>query len=402
MKNLLLNMRAYCDALTPDSVMRLLLKMYCFKVVAKVGFGLLAGYVAAWADGLHNTSDIVTAVLLIYALTLSLRPPNDRYPNGFDIIETISVLVQGAMLSVVTVDVLISSCEGVYGWFVETTSQSFSAPLYVGVAVLYCVSALLSFVVGMVQQQVGERYGRPGVVADGAETISDGYVELGVLAGALSVLLFGSAVGGHIAGLFIAGKLALTSFELVREGVYGIMQRSLGEEHVEAIRRFFMETPSIFAVPVCKVWRVGSLVRVQVQATVPPVITTEGQRHLEQALAGMIRAYFAEKDMPRVEIHFSFDPGDPRETRIAYAVKKEGGVWRVVLVAEATHLWQIDVVHGCSRSVECIPLDPDLWATIQRKEIRVLLGWDETHPVHNSARCRYEMALSPVPPQTDY
>src|SRR5512145_954308 len=85
-----------------------------FLSVLKVSAGFISGSLAVVADGIDSSSDIITSIITLITARILTRPPNAKYPYGYDKADTIAtkllsfiIFFAGAQLLITTVRKLI-------------------------------------------------------------------------------------------------------------------------------------------------------------------------------------------------------------------------------------------------------------------------------------------------------
>ncbi|NBS41926.1 hypothetical protein EBS80_04705, partial [bacterium] len=74
---------------TAYGVMTVVLVQYVVKVTLKGGFGAAMHSPVFTGDAWHGASDIFQALLVIFGIWLSRRPPNRDYPLGWRSLDTL-------------------------------------------------------------------------------------------------------------------------------------------------------------------------------------------------------------------------------------------------------------------------------------------------------------------------
>ena len=154
----------------------------------------LSGSVALLGDTLHNLADALTAVPLLIAFRLALRPPTKRYTYGYGRAEDLGGIFVIAMITLssglaayVAINRLIHPRPVTHVWAVA-------------------LAALVGFVgnefVARYRIRVGRRIGSGALVADGLHARTDGFTSLAVLIGAGGVA-FGWKQADPLIGLLI-------------------------------------------------------------------------------------------------------------------------------------------------------------------------------------------------------
>jgi len=81
-----------------------------FLALMKISLGIVAGSLAVIADGIDSSSDIATSVITLFTASLLSKPPNIRYPYGYEKADTIAtkalsfiIFFAGAQLAISTI-----------------------------------------------------------------------------------------------------------------------------------------------------------------------------------------------------------------------------------------------------------------------------------------------------------
>lgn len=81
-----------------------------FLALMKISLGIIAGSLAVVADGIDSSSDIATSVITLFTARLLTKPPNIRYPYGYEKADTVAtkalsfvIFFAGAQLAISTI-----------------------------------------------------------------------------------------------------------------------------------------------------------------------------------------------------------------------------------------------------------------------------------------------------------
>src|ERR671924_190973 len=69
-----------------------------FLVALKLGTGLLTGSIAFLAEAAHSATDLVAALLTLFAVRVALRPPDQEHHYGHGKAEHLAALAESAVL----------------------------------------------------------------------------------------------------------------------------------------------------------------------------------------------------------------------------------------------------------------------------------------------------------------
>src|SRR5690606_34124127 len=83
-------------------------------VIKAIG-GILAGSRALVADALHSASDVVSSIVVLFAVKIANKPPDEEHPYGHGKAEGVASIIVALLLIVVGVEISISSVKVFFG-----------------------------------------------------------------------------------------------------------------------------------------------------------------------------------------------------------------------------------------------------------------------------------------------
>jgi cation diffusion facilitator family transporter len=200
-----------------------------FLVALKLVTGLITGSLAFLAEAAHSATDLVAALLTLFAVRVAVRPPDEQHHYGHGKAEHLGALGESAVLLLVALAIGYESVHrlvsgGSEG--VEAAWWSFAVlAVVIGVDVARTVSS----------ERSARRYGSPALAANALHFGSD-------LAGSLAVLLGTILVAaGHpdadaLAGVLVAVLVIGLALRLLWQSVQVLMDRtsSHADERIRA------------------------------------------------------------------------------------------------------------------------------------------------------------------------
>lgn len=226
---------------------------------------VITGSVALLADTVHNVGDAFTAIPLGAAFLLGRRPASDRFPYGLHRTEDL------AGLAIVLI-IFFSGAYAIYEAINRFINPQDPTHLWVVAA-----AGLIGFVgnewVAEYRIRVGRRIGSAALMADGHHARVDGITSLGVLVGAVGVML-GFPLADPIVGLIIG----LLIMKIVWDAAKHIGSRMLDgvePEVVGAIRTAAARVPGVDAVYEVRARWVGHRVWTEINVGVDGDLTVE-------------------------------------------------------------------------------------------------------------------------------
>lgn len=145
--------------------------------VLKLWAGILSGSVTLIADAWHTLSDSLSSVIVLVALRVARKPPDEEHPFGHGRSETIASVIVGSMLAFIAFHFLIESVNRL----ISTQSAAYGT-LAIWVTV---ISIIVKEVMARFSISIGKKTGSSALQADGWHHRSDALSSVLVLVGIL-------------------------------------------------------------------------------------------------------------------------------------------------------------------------------------------------------------------------
>jgi cation diffusion facilitator family transporter len=179
---------------------------------------LITGSTAVLADAMESTVNVVSAGMLVLALSIAGRPPDEDHPYGHGKVEFLSAAVEGAAIAFAA---LIIFAEGIRSLLAGSELRS----LDLGLAVLGA-SAVANLLLGRYLTSVGQRVNSVALKADGRHVLADVWTSVGVIAGLFLVHLTGWSWADPLIAMAVALNVAREGFQLINESLRSLMDEA--------------------------------------------------------------------------------------------------------------------------------------------------------------------------------
>ena len=183
---------------------------------------LLTGSVAVMGDALESIINVVTAVVMLQAIRLANRPPDQRDPYGHGNIEFLAVGLEGVLIAVAAASI---AGAAVWRWSSGQQAQRLDLGLVLVGVITLLTAALAAYV-----WSAGRRYQNATLVADGKHLATDVLTTLGVLAALAVVRVTGWAWVDPGVAMVIAVVVGWVGVGLMKEAFDGLMSRADPED----------------------------------------------------------------------------------------------------------------------------------------------------------------------------
>ncbi len=175
--------------------------------VLKITVGMIAGSMAVVADGVDSASDILTSIITLITAHIMSRPPDIRYPYGYERADTIAskalsfvIFFAGAQLAISTISKLFEGR--------ETEIPSMFAVWVV------LASILGKLLLALYQFRVGRKTGSSMLVANARNMQSDVMISLAVLTGLIFTFVFKLPIIDSITALAVSFWIMATAVRI--------------------------------------------------------------------------------------------------------------------------------------------------------------------------------------------
>jgi cation diffusion facilitator family transporter len=193
-----------------------------FLVAVKLVTGLITGSLAFIAESVHSGTDLVAALLTLFAVGVAVRPPDREHHYGHGKAEHIAALAESAFLLVVSLVIGYESMRrliGGEGHDVEAT---------------WWAIAVIVLVIGvdasraMISRRAARRYGSPALSANALHFASDLGGSLALLIGMILVAA-GEPWADSAAALFVAALVVVAAVRLAHQSIDVLMDRAAAD-----------------------------------------------------------------------------------------------------------------------------------------------------------------------------
>jgi len=181
---------------------------YIVLSILKLGVGYLSGSKALTADGLNNTTDIVSSLAVLIGLTISRKPADDDHTYGHFRAETIASLVASLIMILVGLDVLYNGISDII-FFKAQVPDLLSA--FVGI-----ICAVAIYFVYRYNKRIAIQINSSGLMAAAKDNLSDAWVSIGTTVGIVASQ-FGLPWIDPLAAVIVGILIVKTGWDIFRE-----------------------------------------------------------------------------------------------------------------------------------------------------------------------------------------
>lgn len=178
-----------------------------FLSILKITIGLFSGSLAVVADGIDSASDIVTSIITLLTARIISKPPNIRFPYGYEKADSIAskalsfiIFFAGAQLAISTFTNL-----------VENQERSMPSNLAIYVTVVSIFGKLL---LALYQFKVGGKVNSSMLIANARNMQNDVVISISVLVGLIFTFIFKLPILDIITAFAVSGWIMYVAFKI--------------------------------------------------------------------------------------------------------------------------------------------------------------------------------------------
>ncbi|MCL4132197.1 UNVERIFIED_CONTAM: hypothetical protein GTU68_007583 [Idotea baltica] len=185
----------------------------------------MTGSVALYSDALESVVNIVAAVVAVFAIRISAKPPDKNHPYGHSKAEYISAVMEGALIVIAALLILRETYDAVL------VPRQLDIP--VAGLVVSGVATLLNVLWAMVLLRAGTRTRSPALSADGHHLMTDVVTSVGVVIGLIVAQATGWAWLDPLIAAMVAINVLWSGWVLMRSSIGGLMDEAPDAETLQ-------------------------------------------------------------------------------------------------------------------------------------------------------------------------
>lgn len=261
-------------------------------VVMKLIVGIVIGSVSILSEGIHSATDLLAAVIALFSVTKSAKPPDSKHPFGHGKIENISGTVEALLIFLAA------------AWIIYEAIKKLMHPEPIemvgwGVAVML-VSALVNVAVSERLFEVGRRTDSVALEADAWHLRTDVYTSAGVMVSLILIWAGEKVFKGHhfhwldpVAAIAVALLIIKAAYDLTLRSARDLLDSRLPPEEEAWLYRLIEEHSSeIHGFHELRTRKSGPLRFVEFHMKVDPEMSVEKSHRITDEIASGIEKRF--------------------------------------------------------------------------------------------------------------
>lgn len=244
-----------------------------FLAIIKAVGGIISGSRALIADALHSTTDIIGSVVILFAVKIANKPPDEEHPYGHGKAENIASIIVALLLIVVGVEISISSIKVFFG---DVPQAPGAIAIYILVAAILIKEGLFYY-----KYYLGKKYNSVALISEAWHHRSDSLSSIAALAGVglailgeylqIDALIYGDA----IAGIIVSVIVIKVGYNLAKDSANVVLEQVLDKEDIINYEETVLQVDGVIEINELLARTHGSYIVIDIKISVDPNISVK-------------------------------------------------------------------------------------------------------------------------------
>jgi cation diffusion facilitator family transporter len=272
-----------------------------FLVIAKFFAGIFGRSSALVSDAVHSLSDFISDIVVLIGFKITSKPADDKHNYGHGKVETISAVIIGLLLIVISIILLRSSATDIYRFFFRNKEISIPKTYVLYVVIISIVSKEFLF---HITKKVGKKIQSDAVIANAWHHRSDAFSSVAALVGISLAIIFGKsfAVSDPIASFIVSIFIFKVGLEIIINNYRQLIDESLSEAEINKIAEIINSIPEIYGFHNIKTRKIGYYVSIDVHVFVDKDLKVVKAHDIASNLEDKIYQEFGEETFISVHV----------------------------------------------------------------------------------------------------
>ena len=206
-------------------------------IAIKLITGIMSGSVALLASAIDSVLDLIVSAFNYFAISKSEKPADDVFNYGRGKIEALAAVIEG---TVVTTSGLFILYEAIKKVIIDEPIKLLNTSIIVMLISLFITIALVVFL-----NFVAKKTKNMVIKSDALHYKTDVYTNGAILVSLALISLTGIGIIDSIMGAAIALYIIYSAYEIIKDGVYVLLDASLDEKIVNEIKNILKNEPGV-------------------------------------------------------------------------------------------------------------------------------------------------------------
>ena len=240
-------------------------------ILVKLTIGILSGSVAVLASAIDSVLDLIVSAFNYFAITKSEQPANQKFNYGKGKIEALAGVIEGTVITV----------SGLYIFYEAINKALHNNEItYLGSSIIVMiVSLVLTIALVTYLNYVAKKTGSMVVKSDALHYKTDVLSNGAILVSLVLIQVTNFGLIDSIMGVVISIYIIHSAYQIIKDGVYILLDAALDEEIVTSIKHIIIDEKEISDFHFLKTRKSGNTNFVDVHLVFSPGISLLRAHH---------------------------------------------------------------------------------------------------------------------------
>ncbi len=197
-------------------------------IIIKLGIGMLSGSVAVLASAIDSILDLVVSAFNYFAINKSEKPADEQFNYGRGKVEALAAVIEGTVITMSGIFIFYEAIKKAYrGEIVSHLTPS---------VIVMVISLVLTVALVMFLNSVAKKTDNMVIKADALHYKTDIFSNGIILISLVIIQLTNFYLIDSIMGVVISIYIIYSAYEIIKNGVYMLLDAALDEKIVQNIK----------------------------------------------------------------------------------------------------------------------------------------------------------------------
>lgn len=275
-------------------------------IIKSIGV-IYSGSLSVLSSMVDSMGDLVASMVTFTAVRFSAKPASSSHRYGFGKAEALSALIQSAFIGGSGVFIIYDGISRIIHPHPQIKSQS--------AIIIMIISLILTFALIAFQKYVAKKTGSRAIKADSAHYSVDVITNISIIFTLIAINLFHINWFDTVAAFFVASYLLWSSYHLVLDSLTMIMDKELGDDIRENIKKIVLSCDHIQGIHDLRTRDLGSSYIFELHLELDGNLSlNQAHQYTDNVETELLKTY------PGTQIIIHQDPAGLHENRLDYEI----------------------------------------------------------------------------------
>ena len=206
-------------------------------IIIKLGIGILSGSVAVLASAIDSILDLIVSAFNYFAINKAEKPADEQFNYGRGKVEALAAVIEGTVITMSGIFIFYEAIKKAYrGEIVSHLTPS---------VIVMIISLILTIALVMFLNFVARKTDNMVIKADALHYKTDIFSNGVILISLVIIQLTDFYLIDSIMGVIISVYIIYSAYEIIKDGVYMLLDAALDEEIVKSIKNIIDEESAV-------------------------------------------------------------------------------------------------------------------------------------------------------------